>query len=588
MSEPSLVHAFFGTAKRLGSKTALRHKVDGRWTERSWTDYANEVRRFGRALLAAGVGPDEHVAILGPNRPEWVIAALGAMAAGGSAAGIYATSTADQVGYIVNHAASKVCVVGDEKQLAKIRAEKKNLPALTHTVMMTGKPTEPGVMTWADFMALGDKHTDDELDKRWQPLTPKNLASLIYTSGTTGTPKAVMITHENCTFAARATQTELGLTESETMLSYLPLSHIAEQLLSLHGPVVIGITISFCEELNQLGEFLREVRPTLFFGVPRVWEKMEARMKEAGAKGSPLQKRIAAWARGVGTRAAERRQKGQSPPLLYPLAKKIVFSKVRERLGLDRCWMAVSSAAPIARSTLDFFFSLDLPVYEVYGMSEVTGPGTMSTPKAFRIGSVGKALKGTELKIAEDGEVLMRGSHICAGYMKDPASTKETIDADGWLHSGDIGEIDSDGFLRITDRKKDLFKTAGGKYIAPQPLESLLKGIPGISQAVVCGEGRKFAVALLTLDPDQAKSKGRSAEELAADPSEVKRIEGEVARINKGLPPYETIKKIKVLAHEFTIESGEMTPSLKIKRKVVNQRYANDIDALYAGGSDRD
>jgi len=592
MANRTLIQAFFDTAARRGSAVALRHRVEKTWVEQSWTDYAKDVRRFGRALMHSGIEAGEHIAILGPNRPEWVIAAVGAMAAGCSAAGIYGTSTADQVAYIAAHAGCKLAVVQDHKQLGKFRAEAATVPELKTFVLMKGEPAAPDEVTFAQFLARGDEGdvaaSDKALDARWQALTPKSPSMLIYTSGTTGTPKAVIITHENVVFAAESTKLATGISEQEQFLSYLPLSHIAEQVLTLHGPAVVGFTVSFCEDLNQLGDFLREVRPTVFFGVPRVWEKMESKMKEAGKSGSGFQKKVAAWARGVGLKTAQRRQDGKSPPMFYGMAKSLVFSKVRQRLGFDRCWLCISGAAAISRSTLEFFFSLDLPILEVYGMSEVTGPGTLATPQSFRIGSVGKVLPGAELKLAEDGEILMRGPHVCAGYLKDSEATAALINAEGWLHSGDIGEIDKDGFLRVTDRKKDLFKTSGGKYIAPQPLEGLLKGIPGVGQAVVVGEGRKYAAALLTLDPDACKAEGRTSEVMAADPSVKARIEAEVAKINKTLPPYETIKKVFILPNDFSVESGEMTPSLKIKRKVVNQRYAANIESLYEGSAGAD
>jgi long-subunit acyl-CoA synthetase (AMP-forming) len=579
----TLVESFFDTANRYAGRIALRHKRGGAWHERTWRDFAREVRQVGRAFIHLGLEPEGKVAILAPNRPEWMIGAVAAMAAGGAPVGIYGTSTADQVGYIAAHAECRIAIVHDRKQLQKFRAEAARLPHLKHYILLDGKPEQPDELSWDGLVALADKSDDATLDARWKALTPQSVATLIYTSGTTGVPKAVMISHRNVTFAAEGARDRLGVSERDHLLSYLPLSHIAEQVLSLHGAAVVGYTVSCLEDLNQLGDYLRDVRPTVFFGVPRVWEKIQAKMMEAGKSAPPLRRKIAAWARATGLRAWKAMEAGQRPPLSYYLAKKIVYSKVRERLGLDRCWMLASGAAAISRSTLEFFYSLDMPIYEVYGMSEVTGPGTISIPGQFRIGSVGRALDGTEVKIAEDGEILMRGPHVFLGYFKDEAATKEMIDADGWLHSGDIGEIDRDGYLRVTDRKKDLFKTAGGKYIAPQPLEGKLKSIPGIAQAVVVGEGRKYAVALLTLDPDACKAQGRSLEEMASDPTVVRQIEGEVHKINATLAPYETIKRVKVLPTEFSVETGEMTPSLKLRRKVVNQKYAREIEGLYEG-----
>ncbi len=577
----SPLDVFFENAKKYNDRAALRHKVDGTWRELKWSEYARDVRRAGRALIKLGVTAGGRIAILGPNRPEWVIANLGAMAAGAAPAGIYLTSTPEQAAYIAAHAEAPVAVVHDDKQLAKFRAHQAQLPNLKHYVLMNGEPRNPDELSWSQFLALGDGVPDAQLDERLAAITPNTVGSLIYTSGTTGTPKAVMITHGNLIFAASTNESTIRATDQDCLLSYLPLSHIAEQILTIHSAVVIGTTVSFCETLEQLGDYLREVRPTLFFGVPRVWEKMQAKMVEAGKKNSWLKRKIAAWARGIGLRAGAARQQGKPVPMFYGLAHKLVFSKVRERLGFDRLTFAATGAAPISKSTLEFFLSLDLPLYEVYGMSEVTGASTISTPGAFRTGSVGKLVPGTEMKIAEDGEILMRGPLVFAGYLKDETATSETIDAEGWLHSGDVGEFDADGYLRITDRKKDLFKTAGGKYIAPQPLEALLKGIPGVGQAVVMGEGKKFAVALLTLDPEACAALGRSSAELAADLTTVQRLEAAVKQMNSGLAPYETIKRIKVLPNEFSIESGELTPTMKLKRKVVSQRYAQEIESLY-------
>jgi long-subunit acyl-CoA synthetase (AMP-forming) len=582
MAYRSTIDAFLDQAKSRGSKVALRHKVDNVWREITWTEYAREVRRFARALIHAGVEYGERICIIGPNRPEWLIAGFGAMAAGVAPAGIYATSTAEQVAYIAHHAEAKIVVVHDEKQLKKFRAQKDKLPLVQKYVLMVGKPAGEDTVMFSDFLAAGEAVPEEKVEERLAAIRSDDAATMIYTSGTTGNPKAVIITHENVRFQSDSSQKALGLSSDEHLISYLPLSHIAEQVLSMHGAAWVGYSLSFCEDLNQLGDYLREARPTVFFAVPRVWEKMQAKMQAAGAAAPALRKKIAAWARGVGLRAGYARQRGEGPPFGYGIAKMLVFSKVRERLGLDRCWLAVSGAAAISRSTLEFFLSLDIPIYEVYGMSENTGPGSLSMPGAHKTGSVGRPVPGTELKIAEDGEILMKGPHVFKGYFKDEAATREALDENGYLHSGDVGEIDNDGFLRITDRKKDLFKTAGGKYIAPSNLESLLKAIPGVSQAVVVGEGKKYAVALITVDPEGCGQPTRSVEDVAKDPEVVRRIEEGVKQVNANLASFESIKKVKVLPVEFGIDSGELTPSLKVKRKVVNQRFAKEIEALYA------
>jgi long-subunit acyl-CoA synthetase (AMP-forming) len=331
------------------------------------------------------------------------------------------------------------------------------------------------------------------------------------------------------------------------------------------------------------------VRPHLFLGVPRVWEKVQAGIQAAGAGGSPLRRRIAAWARGVGLAGGYADQEGRPRPWSYALADHLVFSKVRRRLGFDEARMLVVSAAPIAKETLDFFQSLALPIMEVYGMSECTGPTTMSLPWRYRLGRAGYAIPGTELKVAEDGEILMRGPHVFKGYYKDDEATRETLDAEGWIHSGDVGEIDADGFLRVTDRKKEILITSGGKNIAPQHLEGKLKQIAAVSQAVAIGDRRPYVAALLTLDParvaaeaGKAGSPARTPEEAARCPVFRAHVERQVEAINGSLARYETIKKFALLPKELSVEAGELTPTLKLKRRVILERHKDAIEGLYA------
>jgi long-subunit acyl-CoA synthetase (AMP-forming) len=572
----STIDVFFETAAKKPDKVALRAKYDGKWREWSWKAYADDVKRAARAWVQLGVPANGAVAIIGPNKPEWLIGYLGAMAAGVVPAPIYPTSTPDQAVYIANHSESAVALVSDMAQLEKLRSQK---PATVKKyVLMSGAGDGAEVLSWEEFLKLG-AGDDAERAKRLAAIEPGGLATLIYTSGTTGPPKAVMITHGNCLFAAESNKDVIGLGDDEHLVSYLPLSHIAEQMLSIHGAVVVGATIHCCEKFEALPETLRECRPTVMFGVPRVWEKIQSKMAEAGAQAKPLQKKIAAWARKVGLEAGYAQMNGKSTPLFYGVAKKVVFSKVRARLGLDRCWFAASGAAPISKSTLEFFLSLDIPIYEVYGQSEVTGAATIAYPKAWRLGTVGKTLGGTEIKLAADGEILIKGPHVFKGYLKDPAATKEALGDDGYIRTGDVGEFDGDGFLRITDRKKDLLKTSGGKYVAPQNLEGLLKGIANVGQAVVIGDNRKYCVALLTLDGEKAN--GRQLAELAKDPSVLGQIEAGVAQVNSKLAPYESIKKWKLLPVEFTVDSGELTPTLKVKRKVVSQKFSAEIESMY-------
>lgn len=592
----TMVHEVLdGVAKRCGDRPALRVKQGGAWRTTTWAEYAREVRRAAKAFIALGVGKGEGVTLIGYNSPEWLFADVGAIYAGAFPAGIYTTNSPEQVRYITAHCDAKVSFADTPEQVAKFIAEQDNLPHLGTVVQMIGEPavSQAGrlrILSWKEFLALGKDVPDADLDARLASQKPDDVCTLIYTSGTTGDPKAVMISHTNLVWTARVVVETLDLSEEEVGVSYLPLSHIAEQVLTIHGPMAMGAVVYFSESLEKLGETLAEVRPTVFMGVPRVWEKIQAKMVTAGAASSPTKKKIAAWARKIGLASGYAEQRGAARPLLRPIAKKLVFDKVRERLGLDRARICVTSAAPIAKDTLEFFLSLGIPLLEVYGMSECTGPATYSPPDNYRTGKCGFTLPGTEIKIAEDGEICMRGKHVFKGYLKDEASTRSTIDEDGWLHSGDIGAFDDGGFLQITDRKKDLLITAGGENIAPQVLEGHLKSIPVVAQAVVVGDRKKYLSALLTLDPERVKNEAAAAGSSAQTVSEAARCEKftrhlqtQVDAVNGRLARVQTIKRFVVIPNEFTIDGGELTPTMKIKRKVVNEKYKGEIEALYAG-----
>ncbi|HET9317033.1 MAG TPA: AMP-binding protein, partial [Vicinamibacteria bacterium] len=371
--------------------------------------------------------------------------------------------------------------------------------------------------------------------------------------------------------------------------SYLPLSHIAEQCVTLFMPTAVGGCTYFAESLEALPDNMREVRPTVFFGVPRVWEKIQARMQAVGAAAPPLRRRIAAWARRVGLAGGYAMQSGRRPPWTYGLAKRLVFDKVRDRLGLDQAKICLASAAPISLATLEFFLSLGLPILEVYGMTEVTGPGTLSTPDRFRTGRAGVAFPGTEIRTAEDGEILMRGDNVFLGYFKDEAATRETLDADGWVHSGDIGDVDADGFVKVTDRKKELLITSGGKNVAPAPVEARLKAIPGVAQAVLVGDRQSYCAALLTLDPERvasvaadAGSSARPVAEARACPAFRAYLQRQVDALNESLARFESVRRFEVLPAELTIEGGELTPTMKLKRRVIHEKHKDAIAALYS------
>jgi long-subunit acyl-CoA synthetase (AMP-forming) len=596
----TMVHEVLGeTVKRLGDRPALRVKRDGSWRTTTWVSYQRDARRVARALIAVGAPAGKGVTLIGFNCPEWLIADVGAILAGAIPAGIYTTNTPEQVRYITDHCEAKVAFADTQEQVDKFVVEQDRLPHLEVVVQMLGQPRDATngeskqgrlrVLAWETFLALGDATPESSLEARIAAQKPDDVCTLIYTSGTTGDPKAVMISHTNVVFTARAVLDALTFSNSEVLLSYLPLSHIAEQMLSVHGPMALGGLVYFAESVEKLPESLREVRPTIFLGVPRVWEKIQAKMVAAGAAAPPLRKKIAAWARKVGLAAGYAEQRGEARPLVLPIAKKVVFDKVRERLGLDRARICVTSAAPISKDTLEFFLSLGIPILEVYGMSECTGPATYSPPDNYRTGKCGVVLPGAEVKIAEDGEVCMRGNHVFKGYLKDDEATRNALDEEGWLHSGDIGTIDKDGFLQITDRKKDLLITAGGENIAPQVLEGHLKSIPVVGQAVVVGDRKKYLAALVTLDPERVAteaascgSAAKSAAEAATCQAFRKHLQRQIDTMNEKLARVQTIKKFVVVPTEFSIDGGELTPTMKVKRKVVNEKYKREIESMYS------
>jgi len=583
-----IIDALDRTARARGDNPALRRKRDGHWETTSWREYREQVRLAGRALIARGVEPGDHVVILGYNCPEWFVADIGSIAAGAIPAGIYATNTPEQCQYVAEHCAARVAFVENDVQLAKFRAVRDRLPNLRTLVLMHGQSDDDDVISWTQFLKLGSSIPEERLDARLAAQHADDVCTLIYTSGTTGIPKAVMLSHANITWVIEQAGHLVDVRAGEDMISYLPLSHVAEQLFSLHASLVLGTCIWFAESLDTLGDTLRDARPHHFLGVPRVWEKIQAKMEATGAKSSAVQRRIVGRARRIGLTGGYADQRGASRPLMYPVADRLVFSKVRERLGLDRARTLITGAAPISTRTLDFFLSLGLPICEVYGMSECTAVTTFSTPRHYRTGKAGAIIPGTEVRIADDGEICMRGPHIFKGYLDDPVATAEAIDADGWLHSGDIGVLDADGFIQITDRKKEIIITAGGENIAPQFVEGQIKSIPVVSQAVLIGDRRRHLSVLLTLDPEKLPSAASVAGSQARTPEEAGQCERfaaylqrEIESVNGRLARVQTVKRFAILPGELSIDGGELTPTLKLRRKVITEKYAHVIERLY-------
>jgi long-chain acyl-CoA synthetase len=599
----TIVDRLLRNARTQGDKPAIHFRREGAtngFAHLTWAEYARRCRAFAGALLGQGYAPGDAVTIMGENSPEWLVADVGAMLARGVAAGIYQTSTAEQAQYIVEHCEARVWVVEDAALWRKMRAARDALPRLTRVVLIRGAEehsNDPLVVSFEDFLAGGAAH-QTQVDARLAEIQDADLATLIYTSGTTGPPKGVMLSHRNLGFTADLALQIIGQASPEDcVVSYLPLSHIAEQMFSIHVSIAAGYPIWVAGGLDRLKDTLVVARPTVFMGVPRVWEKFQAALEGRLREATGLKGAIVGWARGVGLRlmpqVVESGPPGGLDGLQYALARKLFYGKLAGQLGLDRLRVAVSGAAPIGRNTLEFFASVGIIIHEVYGQSEDSGPTTFNQPfpGRRRIGTVGQPLPGVQVKIAPDGEILVRGDNVFLGYYKQPEATAETL-VDGWLHSGDVGEFDAQGFLRITDRKKDLIITAGGKNVAPQNLEKLLKAIGGIGQAVVIGDRRKYLSALLTLDPEKSAAVARERgwpldpAALAKHAAFVAHVQAGVDRVNAELAKYESIKKFTLLPVDFTPETGELTPTQKVKRKVVGDKYAAEIEAMYADGTE--
>jgi long-chain acyl-CoA synthetase len=513
------------------------------------------------------------------------------MVAGGAPAGIYTTCSPEEVAYIVGHSEAAIVLVEDHPQYLKLKETRGELPGLKHIVLMDGHPPvadDPMVLTWQAFLDAGAAIADPTVDERLNGITPDRTATYIYTSGTTGPPKAVELSHGNLAWTATTACSIAALEASDSSVSYLPLSHIAEQMFTLHAPATVGYPVYYAESIQRVPDNLQSVQPTVVFGVPRIWEKMHAKVSSRLAEATGVKKRLADFALRTGATVTDVRNHGQVPSgllaLKYRLASSLIYSKVKPLMGLSRARLCVSGAAPISREVLDFFAGLDIPIYEVYGQSEDCGPTSFNLPGQTRLGTVGRPLPDTEVRIADDGEILVRGPHVFKGYYKDPEATAETL-IDGWLHTGDLGAFDDEGYLVITGRKKDIIITAGGKNIAPKNIEAALTDLPLVSQAVVIGDRRKFLSALITLDPEAVEAfRTQTGFEGAAHTSATVREalqKGVDERVNPRFAQVEHVRKFTVLDRELSIEAGELTPTLKIKRRIVNEHFADTIDAMY-------
>jgi len=592
MTADTIIHRLHAQGRTRPNAPAYYEKIGSAWVPTPWHTYVDQVRQAARALLTLGLQPGDTVCILGFNRPEWAIMQLAAMAIGGAGAGIYTTNSPIEVQYIIEHAESAVVLLENDGQWQKVNQVRAQLPALRQVVMMRGATVDdPLVLSWEAFLSAGDKTSVEALDERIDGLRLDQLASLIYTSGTTGPPKGVMLSQDTVAWTAKTALDLFSINANDRLVSYLPMSHIAEQMFTIHGGATGGYAVYYAESLEKLPDNLREVQPTYMFGVPRIWERFYNGVTEKLSQSTGARAKIGAWAMDVGRRVSALRNQGQEAggllALQYKLANRLVFSKVKPLLGLSEMRIAVSGAAPINPEILEFFSSLDVIIYEVYGQSEGCGPTTWNRPGATKFGATGQAFPGAQVKLGPDGEVLMKGRNVFMGYYKDDEATAATL-IDGWLHSGDLGRFDDDGFLSIVGRKKEIIITSGGKNIAPKNIEAALKHLELVGEAVIIGERRNYLSALITLEPEAAQ---RFAEThkleglvLHTHPlvlAEIQRGIDEV--VNPQFARVENVRKFRILPRPFTIEDGELTPTLKIKRRIVNDHFSEDIEAMYTG-----
>jgi long-subunit acyl-CoA synthetase (AMP-forming) len=580
-----------------GDAPALSWRGEGAWRTLSWRQYRERVAEVAMGLAGLGVGRGDFVAIMATNRPEHVLADQGAVHAGATPTSFYFTLAAEQIRYVAGHCEAKVAVLEDRDMLKRWQELRDELPALRHLVLLDGaeEGDGPGVIGWDELVRRGrealaaDRAGFEELRGR---VGPDDNAALLYTSGTTGPPKGVLLTHRNVLFECSALDRLTGLAPEGSSVSYLPLAHIAERVLSIYGPLTMRTHIWFCPEPAQAVEYVREARPTLFFGVPRVWEKVRAGIQaKLAAEENRRKRQLAQRAVETGLEVVRRSQRGEPVPLglkaRHAVLERLVLAKVRKAIGLDRCAFASSAASPLAVDVAEFFAAIGLPLVEVYGMTETTGVATGNRPGRVKIGTVGPALAGVEVRLAGDGEVLVRGPVNTPGYFRQPEATAELIDADGWLHTGDVGELDGDGYLKIVDRKKELIITSSGKNLSPANIEGLLKEHPLVGQALVYGDDRPYVVALIVLDhelaPAWAASNGLGGDlaTLAAHEQVLAELQLAVDAVNQRLARIEQVKRFEVLPVEWTAESEELTPTLKLRRRIIHAKYAEHIDALY-------
>lgn len=594
MQEDTVGVVFFNRVRKYGSRTALKVKREGVWRDISWEEWGRNTKALAMGLTVLGLGEREHVSLLSENRPEWTYSDLGILSVNAVDVPIYATNIPDQVEHILKDSASRFIIVSTEQQLNKVKEIKGNVPQLEKLFIMDPEKDHPEdwIMTFEEVQKLGEEKGDPEaFEKSLEKVKAEDLATLIYTSGTTGAPKGVMLTHDNFISNIRGVTEVLPLNDSDLALSFLPLSHSFERMGGYYATMYLGATIAYAESIEKVPDNIQEIKPTVMCSVPRLYEKMHSRVLSMVEGGPALKKKMFFWGMDVGSEVSKLVSAKKEIPaglkVKNKIADKLVFSKLRERMG-GRLRFFVSGGAPLAREIAEFFHAAGILILEGYGLTETTPVISANRPDSYKLGSVGQPLHNLEVQIAPDGEILVRGPSIMKGYYNRPEETREVLSEDGWFSTGDIGYLDQDNFLHITDRKKDIIVTAGGKNIAPQNIENLLKLNRYIDQVCVIGDKRKFLTALLVPSFPELEAVARENgiptddnKKLVEHPRIQQLFQEAVDEVNAHLARYETLKKFEVLPVEFTQETGELTPTLKVKRKVVSTKFKGEIDQMY-------
>ncbi len=587
----TLNQVFLNTVKKYPKENFILYKEKGKYKGISTQEFKNMVEEFSLGLRGLGLGKNDKIILLSENRPEWIISDLAILAFGGITVPIYPTLTAGQIKYIINDSDAKVVIFSNEIQGEKIKSIKHELPKVEKLISFVSPPFE-GVLSFSRVREMGKKRKEKEselFEKTALAIKPNDLATIIYTSGTTGMPKGVMLTHMNILSNILSVSEIIEFSDKDVVLSFLPLSHILERMVT-HTYIYKGCTIAYAESVETVAQNLLEVKPNIMVSVPRVFEKIYAKVMDNVLSSSPLKRKIFFWAVKVGKKVGEKKLAKESIGFFLKfknkIAHKLVFSKIIERTG-GRVRFFVSGGAPLSKEIAEFFYAMGLVILEGYGLTETSPVISVNTFENLKFGTVGKPIPRVEVKIAPDGEILVKGPNVMLGYYKKEEETKEAF-KDGWFHTGDIGYLDKDGFLVITDRKKDIIVTSGGKNVAPQPIENMLKANPYISNVVVIGNKRKFVSALIIPNFEKLEEYAKfnnieykDRKDLVSKKEIKNFIQAEVDRTTEGLAPYERIKKIVLLDREFEISKDEITPTLKVKRNIIEKKYKDLIDELY-------